>query len=101
MPLVSFMRPLVVGTVFARRYKILALLGSGGMGHVYRAQHLALGTEVATELGAKGTVDEPRDAEPSASASQTIIELSRTRPTLRARIWGWLRYGSWRWKPQH
>jgi serine/threonine-protein kinase len=35
---------------FAGRYKILSLVGRGGMGHVYRAEHLGLGKEVALKI---------------------------------------------------
>lgn len=42
--------PLAPDTILDGRYKILALLGSGGMGRVYLAEHLGLGGEVAVKV---------------------------------------------------
>ena len=39
--------PLLNNTILQNRYKIVNLLGKGGMGAVYLAQHLHLKTEVA------------------------------------------------------
>lgn len=39
-----------VGQVLAERYRLLTLLGRGGMGCVWRAEHLSLGTPVAIKL---------------------------------------------------
>ncbi len=42
--------PLAPHTIFGWRYKIVSLLGRGGMGHVYRAEHLGLRKEVALKV---------------------------------------------------
>jgi serine/threonine protein kinase len=48
-----------VGTTVAGRYKLLRVLGSGGMGAVYAAEQTNLGREVAVKLIKKSLVDEP------------------------------------------
>lgn len=39
-----------IGTIIAGRYRILGLLGVGGMGSVFRAEHIMLGTFVAVKI---------------------------------------------------
>ncbi len=39
--------PALIGRTIASRYKILSLIGEGGMGAVYEAEHIAVGRKVA------------------------------------------------------
>ncbi|HUS30775.1 MAG TPA: serine/threonine-protein kinase [Kofleriaceae bacterium] len=45
------------GTIIAGRYEILAKLGAGGMGEVFRARHRSLDKEVALKLLVAGSAD--------------------------------------------
>src|SRR3954464_14395134 len=58
----TWVRPgdLAVGTVIAG-YRITGLLGRGGMGVVYRAEHLHLGRAVALKLLAPGLAGDFRE----------------------------------------
>jgi tRNA A-37 threonylcarbamoyl transferase component Bud32/RNA polymerase subunit RPABC4/transcription elongation factor Spt4 len=48
----------LIGTTFAEKYAIDALLGKGGMSTVYLARHLFMGTQVAIKLMHSGTLSD-------------------------------------------
>ena len=59
--------PLSAGTLVGERYRVLEVLGEGGMGRVYRAQHVFLGREVALKMLRR---DQAADAETLARFEQ-------------------------------
>ena len=59
--------PLSTGTMVGERYRVQEVLGEGGMGRVYRAQHVFLGREVALKMLRR---DQAADAETLARFEQ-------------------------------
>ncbi|HVI00711.1 MAG TPA: serine/threonine-protein kinase [Enhygromyxa sp.] len=66
--------PLGVGSVIGDRYQILRLLGEGGMGRVYEAQHIVLRRRVALKLLRR---DAGSEAENLARFRQEALAASR------------------------
>ena len=70
------------------------------------AKRFADAEEMLSALSDVAALDALADAdaapvEAAASASMTIAQLSIFRPSLLSRMWSWLRYGAWRWRPGH
>ena len=47
----------LLGRIVDRRYRINELIGSGGMGSVYRATHLEMNREIALKVLGRGIAD--------------------------------------------
>ena len=53
----------LLGRIFDRRYRINELIGSGGMGAVYRATQLGMNREVALKVLGRGVADSDKQAQ--------------------------------------
>ena len=66
------------GALVAGRYRIVALLGKGGMGEVYRADDLTLGQQVALKFLREATAKDEALLERFRNEVRTAREFNRT-----------------------
>ena len=66
----------IPGTVLAGRYRIVGLLGRGGMGEVYHAEDLKLGLPVALKFLPEGTHREPARLERFLNEVRTALKVT-------------------------
>jgi serine/threonine-protein kinase len=62
--------------VVAERYRLLELLGEGGMGRVYRAEHIRMGKVLALKLLREDFAREPAAAERFVAEARAVSRLS-------------------------
>jgi eukaryotic-like serine/threonine-protein kinase len=65
----------LIGKVIGEKYQLLALLGQGGMGAVYRGRRLHIGDDVAIKVLHKEYVDEEQTAERFRREAQAAAKL--------------------------
>jgi serine/threonine-protein kinase len=66
----------LVGSVIADRYKLLTLLGEGGMGAVYKAEHVRMGKALALKLLRGDFAQDPGAVKRFADEAQIVSRLS-------------------------
>jgi len=66
------------GQVLAGRYRIIGLLGRGGMGEVYRADDLELGQAVSLKFLPRSLAETPGALERGRNLSETACPSSRS-----------------------
>jgi serine/threonine-protein kinase len=67
-----------IGRVVDARYKVLARIGSGGMGVVYRVEHLRLGKTAAMKVLAPDTATKPEMVQRFRLEAQAVSKLSHS-----------------------
>ncbi len=65
-----------LGKVIAERYRLLALLGEGGMGAVYKAEHVRMGKALAVKVLRGAFAREPGAAERFRAEARIVSRLS-------------------------
>ncbi|HEX9049844.1 MAG TPA: serine/threonine-protein kinase [Anaeromyxobacter sp.] len=66
----------LVGRVIADRYRLLSVLGEGGMGSVYKAEHIRMGKALALKILRGGFAEEPGAVERFRDEAQIVSRLS-------------------------
>ncbi len=65
-----------VGEVLAEKYEIKQILGSGGMGKVYRARQVDLGRDVALKVPSRAVMESPEIMARFAREARTVAKLA-------------------------
>lgn len=66
----------LIGTVIAQRYRLLSLLGEGGMGAVYKAEHVRMGKALAVKLLRGDFARDPEAVQRFVDEAQIVSRLS-------------------------